>query len=156
MSVTHGMLELTLQFRTHHYNHCISVMSRNEITFRRPTQHPSSSDHVVIDFGLRLQREWLHNRRDATTSNYGPYQYIQLQIGTLNALTTHPHVGNITLELNHSAAPIHAENFALLSIMGCYDSTIFHRVIDNFMIQGGDFTNYDGTGGHAASWQRVL
>ena len=66
-------------------------------------------------------------------------------------LTTHPHVGNITLELNlFCMAPIHAENFALLSIMGCYDSTIFHRVIDNFMIQGGDFTNYDGTGGHAA------
>ena len=63
------------------------------------------------------------------------------------------HVGNITLELNYFVAPIHAENFALLSIMGCYDNTTFHRVIDNFMIQGGDFTNYDGTGGHAASWQ---
>ena len=67
-----------------------------------------------------------------------------------------PACGNITLELNHSAAPIHAENFALLSIMGCYDNTTFHRVIDNFMIQGGDFTNYDGTGGHAAIlWQVV-
>ena len=44
-------------------------------------------------------------------------------------------------------------NFQLLATMGCYDNTIFHRVIDDFIIQGGDFTNQDGTGGHAASWQ---
>ncbi len=46
-------------------------------------------------------------------------------------------LGNFTVNLNYSAAPVHAENFALLSLMGCYDTTIFHRVIDNFMIQGG-------------------
>ena len=62
-------------------------------------------------------------------------------------------VGNITLHLNHSAAPIHASNFALLSEMGCYDNVSFHRVIQGFMVQSGDFTNGDGTGGHAASWQ---
>ena len=61
--------------------------------------------------------------------------------------------GNITIELNHTAAPVHANNFALHTVMGCYDNTVFHRVIEEFMIQGGDFTNGDGTGGHAASWQ---
>ena len=50
------------------------------------------------------------------------------------------HVGNITLHLNHSAAPVHASNFALLSEMGCYDNVSFHRVIQGFMIQSGDFT----------------
>ena len=69
--------------------------------------------------------------------------------------------GKITIELDPNAAPIHAENFKLLVQNGDYDGTIFHRVIgdneetidfDPFMIQGGDFTNRDGSGGHAAKW----
>jgi len=58
----------------------------------------------------------------------------------------------ITIKLNPDLAPIHVENFVLNADKGNYDETIFHRVIDNFMIQGGDFTKYDGTGGHAAKW----
>jgi len=58
----------------------------------------------------------------------------------------------ITIKLNPDLAPIHVENFVLNADKGNYDETIFHRVIDNFMIQGGDFTNDDGTGGHAAKW----
>ncbi len=58
----------------------------------------------------------------------------------------------ITIELNPDLAPIHVENFVLNAQEGNYDGTIFHRVINNFMIQGGDFINGDGTGGHAAKW----
>jgi len=58
----------------------------------------------------------------------------------------------ITIELNPDLAPIHVENFVLNAQEENYDGTIFHRVINNFMIQGGDFTNGDGTGGHAAKW----
>ena len=60
--------------------------------------------------------------------------------------------GTVTIELYPDLAPIHVENFKLLVQNGDYDGTIFHRVIDDFMIQGGDFTNGDGTGGHAAKW----
>ena len=59
---------------------------------------------------------------------------------------------NVTIQLNYSAAPLHSENFALLTWMGCYDNVIFHRVISGFVIQGGDFVNQAGTGGHAAKW----
>ncbi len=47
-------------------------------------------------------------------------------------------MGNITIQLNDSAAPKHAANFRKLAKEGYYDSTTFHRVIPNFMIQGGD------------------
>ena len=39
------------------------------------------------------------------------------------------------------------ENFAGLSAAGKYNNVPFHRIIKGFMIQGGDFTRMDGTGG---------
>lgn len=47
--------------------------------------------------------------------------------------------GAITVELNFEKAPISAENFKKYAKDGFYEGTIFHRVIDNFMVQGGGF-----------------
>jgi len=47
--------------------------------------------------------------------------------------------GEITLELNAEKAPITVANFLQYVDSGFYDGTIFHRVIDGFMIQGGGF-----------------
>ena len=52
----------------------------------------------------------------------------------------------IKLELDHAAAPITAANFEKLVKEGFYDGLIFHRVIEGFMIQGGDPTG-PGMGG---------
>ena len=49
-------------------------------------------------------------------------------------------VGSMTLELDADKAPKTVENFLSYVTNGHYDGTIFHRVIDNFMIQGGGFT----------------
>jgi peptidyl-prolyl cis-trans isomerase B (cyclophilin B) len=47
--------------------------------------------------------------------------------------------GNITIELNEEKAPATVANFIKYVNDGFYDGTIFHRVIPNFMIQGGGF-----------------
>jgi cyclophilin family peptidyl-prolyl cis-trans isomerase len=57
--------------------------------------------------------------------------------------TLHTSEGKIELELYPDAAPKTVENFETLSRDGFYDGVIFHRVIPDFMIQGGDPT---GTG----------
>ena len=49
-------------------------------------------------------------------------------------------VGPMTIELDADSAPKTVENFLSYVADGFYDGTIFHRVIDNFMIQGGGFT----------------
>ena len=48
-------------------------------------------------------------------------------------------LGEIYLELNNELAPISTENFVTYANDKYYDGTIFHRVISNFMIQGGGF-----------------
>jgi cyclophilin family peptidyl-prolyl cis-trans isomerase len=48
-------------------------------------------------------------------------------------------LGDITLELDQAKAPITVNNFLAYAEKGFYDSTIFHRVIPDFMIQGGGF-----------------
>lgn len=54
--------------------------------------------------------------------------------------------GDIELELYPDVAPVSVRNFAYLAKQGFYDGLIFHRVIDGFMIQGGDPAG-TGTGG---------
>lgn len=48
-------------------------------------------------------------------------------------------LGNFTVELDPQAAPISSANFLKYVDSGYYNSTLFHRVIDGFMVQGGGF-----------------
>lgn len=57
-------------------------------------------------------------------------------------------MGDITLELDADAAPKTVTNFITLAKRGYYDGLIFHRVIPDFMIQGGDPLG-NGTGGES-------
>jgi cyclophilin family peptidyl-prolyl cis-trans isomerase len=64
----------------------------------------------------------------------------------VSSATLHTSEGSIELELHADDAPKTVENFIKLSRDGFYDGVIFHRVIPDFMIQGGDPTG-TGTGG---------
>ena len=61
----------------------------------------------------------------------------------MSAATLHTNHGPIEVELHEDDAPKTVENFRKLAADGFYDGVVFHRVIPDFMIQGGDPT---GTG----------
>jgi cyclophilin family peptidyl-prolyl cis-trans isomerase len=69
----------------------------------------------------------------------------------MSAATLHTNRGAIALELYDDDAPKTVENFLKLARDGFYDGVIFHRVIPDFMIQGGDPTG-TGTGGPGYSF----
>lgn len=48
-------------------------------------------------------------------------------------------MGDITLELNPEKAPVSVENFLKYVQKGQYDGTVFHRIINGFMVQGGGY-----------------
>jgi len=72
---------------------------------------------------------------------------------TIVSATIETDKGNIELELDKKAAPKTVENFVKLAQDGFYDGTKFHRVVEDFVIQGGDplskddDPNNDGSGG---------
>ena len=67
-------------------------------------------------------------------------------IGTHHAEIVIKDMGTISVELDGDAAPITVQNFMDLAESGFYDGLTFHRIINGFMMQGGD-PNGDGTGG---------
>ena len=88
----------------------------------------------------------------ATPIKTNPQVYFDVAIGDASPR-------RITMELFSHATPITAENFRALctgekglnknGIPLSYKGSIFHRVIKGFMMQGGDFTNFNGTGGES-------
>lgn len=70
------------------------------------------------------------------------------KIGKYKAVITVKNYGEIELELDGDTAPITVKNFITLAKDGFYDGLTFHRIINGYMIQGGDpeGTGYGGSG----------
>lgn len=84
--------------------------------------------------------------------------FFLLLFSSVLAFAAHPRVllettqGNITLELYEDVAPLAVENFTTHVKNGYYNGLTFHRIIKNFMIQGGDPTG-TGAGGESI-WKK--
>ncbi len=96
---------------------------------------------------------WLFTRDKGQTDEVVDDTDITIDINS-NTMILHTNKGKIVLELFRDNAPNTVENFEELSKAGFYDGTRFHRVVDGFMIQGGDPFSKDislqdrwGTGG---------
>ena len=63
--------------------------------------------------------------------------------------TLHTNYGDISMKFFPEAAPLAVNSFIALAKADRFNDTIFHRVIENFMIQGGDYTDFNGTGGES-------
>jgi cyclophilin family peptidyl-prolyl cis-trans isomerase len=82
----------------------------------------------------------------ALTLPMPPSDGVRLACGPVAAVSLHTNHGTIDVELFAEDAPTTVGNFLKLASEGFYDGVIFHRVIPDFMIQGGDPTG-TGTGG---------
>jgi len=79
-----------------------------------------------------------------------PQVYLDIEIGTEG--TDQHKKGRVVFELFNNKTPLTSENFRQLCTGEkgpdfCYKDNIFHRIIPEFMMQGGDITAQNGTGG---------
>ncbi|ADH99393.1 peptidylprolyl isomerase [Salisediminibacterium selenitireducens] len=89
---------------------------------------------------------------EAVEDNEESLSYPQLKDGVGEdevEVVMETNMGDIHLKLFPEYAPLAVENFITLSEEGYYEDVIFHRIIENFMIQGGDPTG-TGMGGESA------
>ena len=104
---------------------------------------------VDLDLGFlnRLKNLFLSDSEEVTVDD--DYATREPEKGETVAII-HTSMGDISMRFLDEIAPLATNSFIALADAGRYDKTIFHRVINNFMIQAGDYTNFNGTGGASA------
>ena len=80
------------------------------------------------------------------TKQYDSAPDLDIDLSKSYSATLDTNHGEIVIEFDPERSPLTVNNFVFLANDGFYDGVIFHRVIENFMIQGGDPTG-TGTGG---------
>lgn len=106
---------------------------------------PADLDEVAETVGKSYKHD---------TEHEAGYQLEMPEIGEEIAIM-HTSMGDIYMRFFPENAPNTVNNFIELAKAGKYDNTIFHRVINDFMIQGGDFENSDGTGGKTYNGEKL-
>jgi peptidyl-prolyl cis-trans isomerase B (cyclophilin B) len=111
----------------------------------------------IFTFGCR-QKESLTEETMADSKSAQP-EKVEMQLipekgDTVATMKTNH--GDISILLYTKETPETAKNFIELAKADNFDGTIFHRVIKDFMIQGGDFENRNGTGGYSYKGEGTL
>lgn len=132
---------------------CNKVSDNNDTTTQpvtSATSNVATKDEAAVDAltdlgistsSLGIDPQILHD-----TKNTAGFQLDMPKDGDSIAIL-HTSVGDITLRFFPDQAPKTVTNFLNLAKAKKYDNTIFHRVMKDFMVQGGDYEKADGTGG---------
>lgn len=97
-------------------------------------------------FSSRGEINFLFGGKDVLEKSYDNYPEMMLEEDYDYRAVIETSMGDIKIDLFEKDAPLAVNNFFYLSEDGFYDGLTFHRVIKDFMIQGGD-PEGDGTGG---------
>ena len=111
-----------------------------------PTPEVAAADGAAAAADSTADGEFSDGSEDAQMAGTTVIDTSQQLTGTHHAAITVKDYGEIDVELDADTAPITVTNFVKLVQDNFYDGLTFHRIIDGFMIQGGD-PNGDGTGG---------
>ena len=152
------------------YNKSLSIDPKNKETRRNMNKLASMMDEQSISLGLGLQMFDQGNPTplgllvmvlsmavflvsiklvsDYLGDDSNPIVSLEVQY-TLNGQSV---TGEIQIELYEDEAPMHVESMLIHARNFQYDGGQFHRVIEGFMIQGGDIQNMGGSGGYAADY----
>ena len=102
---------------------------------------------VIILSGLKITFPTSEpEKKQESIKNQNPPPAMEISKDKTYTATLSTTLGEIVISLNSEKTPITANNFIALARKKFYDNTIFHSVIKDFMIQGGD-PKGDGTGG---------
>ena len=111
------------------------VVNITEDSFEEPGELSASPTEEIKDLPIKKN-----------TMSYATLDGQKDLAAEFNTAILHTNMGDITFELYRDASPKTVNNFLNLAEKGFYDGVIFHRVIKDFMIQGGDPDGI-GTGG---------
>lgn len=107
----------------------------------------------------RYAKPWPPDWLERMQNQSNPVVFLDVAVRALDRSSTIEHEGRITIELFEHKVPKTAENFRCFctgevldprdrKAVG-YKNTLFHRIVHGFLIQGGDFVKFDGTGSYS-------